>query len=241
MSSSQQQPGPVAHPWRGVLIWGGVAALGSVGLIVVQVALFALWPPVHTVGEVFALMVANPVLGLVSMDALYVVNNILVWLFYLGLGAALLPVSRSAAAGIVGLGTLQMAAYLASNPAAEMLVLAGAHSTAGAEERVVLEAAGEALLAGWKGTAFLTYYWLGAAVLFVLVWALRRSADFPPSAAWWALVSGVLMLVPSPFGTVGMVFALASLVPWSVFCVVAGRRLLRLASAREGQVRDAAG
>ena len=67
-----------------------------------------------------------------------------------------------------------------------MLVLAGAHQRAGTPERVLLEAAGEALLAGWKGTAFLAYYWLGAVVLFVLAWALRRSADFPPSAAWWA-------------------------------------------------------
>lgn len=241
MPSSPPQPRSAAHPWRGLLLWGGFAGLGSVGLIVVQVAVFAVWPPVHTVGEVFALMVANPILGMVSMDALYILNNIMVWLFYAGLGAALLPVSRSAVAAVVGLGTLQMAAYLASNPAAEMLVLARAHHAGDAPKRVALEAAGEALLAGWKGTAFLAYYWLGAAVLFILVWALRRSADFPPSAAWWALASGVLMLVPSPFGTVGIVFALASLVPWSVFCVVAGRRLLRLASAREREVREAAG
>lgn len=234
MSSSPQPPRPASHPWRGLVLWGGWAALGSVGLIVAQVAVFAFWPPVHTVGEVFALMVDNPILGLVSMDALYIVNNVLVWLFYAGLGAALLPVSRSAAAGVVGLGTLQMAAYLASNPAVEMLVLARTHRTAGAPQAVMLEAAGEALLSGWKGTAFLTYYWLGAAVLFVLAWALRRSADFPPSAAWWALVSGVLMLVPSPFGAVGMVFALASLVPWSVFCVIAGVRLLHLATSPAG-------
>ena len=75
MSSSLQQPTPANHPWRGLLLWEGFSALGSVGLIVVQVAVFAVWPPVHTVGEVFALMVANPVLGLVSMDALYIVNR----------------------------------------------------------------------------------------------------------------------------------------------------------------------
>ena len=77
MPSSPPQPRSAVHPWRGLLLWGGFAALGSVGLIVVQVAVFAVWPPVHTVGEVFALMVANPILGLVSMDALYILNNIL--------------------------------------------------------------------------------------------------------------------------------------------------------------------
>lgn len=44
-----------------------------------------------------------------------------------------------------------------------------------------------------------------------------------------ALAAGTPMLVPSPFGIVGMVFAVASLVPWSVFCVVVGLRPLRLA------------
>lgn len=218
---------------RGLLRVGGWAALGSVGLIVVQIAVFAVWPPVHTVAEVFALMNENPVVGLLSLDLLYVVNNLLVWLFYVGLGAALFPVSRSAVTVAVGLGTLQMAAYLASNPAVEMLTLARAQATADASARAALAAAGEALLTSWKGTAFLTYYFLGAIVLFVFFWLLRRSADFPPSTARWALASGVLMLVPSSFGTVGLVFALASLVPWSVLCVVGGRRLLRLAAGRE--------
>ncbi len=219
---------------RGLLRVGGLAALASVALIVVQVAAFAVWPPVHTVPEIFALMNTNPMLGLVSLDVLYVVNNLLVWLFYLGLGAALFPVSRSAVIVAVGLGTLQMAAYLASNPAVEMLTLARAHaSTADAPGRAALAAAGEAVLTGWKGTAFLAYYFLGAIVLFVFFWLLRRTTDFPPSTARWALASGVLMLVPSSFGTVGLVFALASLVPWSVLCVVGGRRLLRLAASRE--------
>lgn len=227
--STNESPSPLTDPaLSGLLRVGAWAAFGSVALIVVQVVVFALWPPVHSVAEVFDLMTGNPVLGLVSLDLLYVANNLLVWLFYLGLGAALWPVSRSAVIVAVGLGTLQMAAYLASNPAVEMLAVARAHADADPSMRAVLESAGEALLAAWKGTAFLTYYFLGAFVLLILVWALRRSALFAPSTAWWALAAGLLMLVPSTFGTVGMVFALASLIPWSVLCLLAGRRLLRL-------------
>jgi hypothetical protein len=37
------------------------------------------------------------------------------------------------------------------------------------------------------------------------------------------------MVVPSTAGTPGMIFALASLVPWMVFCVLAALRLFRLA------------
>lgn len=217
--------------WSGLIRCGGWAALASVALIVVQVIIFAIWPPVHTVGEVFSLLDESPVLGLLSLDALYILNNVLVWAVYLGLAAAMWPVSRSVVVLAVGLGTLQMAAYFGSNPAAEMLVLGREHAGADAESARILEAAGEALLAGWKGTAFLTYYILGAIVLLLLAWLLRRSDLFPPSAVWWALMAGVLMLVPSPFGTVGMVFALLSLLPWSVLCILVGSRMLALSCA----------
>lgn len=144
----------------------------------------------------------------------------------LGLGAALWATSRSGVILGVGLGTLQMAAYLASNPAVEMLSLAGSHHRA-SPEKIALEAAAQGVLAAWKGTAFLTYYFLGAIVLFIFAWLLWRSTRFGRATAWWALAAAVLMLVPSPFGIVGMAFSLASLVPWVVLCVLAGIRLLR--------------
>ncbi len=216
--------------WSGLLRVGGLAALASVALTVVQVVVFVIWPPVQTVDEVFALMAEAPVIGLLSLDALYIVNNVAVWLFYLGLGVALWRVSRSGTVAAVGLGTLQMSAYFASNPALEMFFLGQAYATADPATAAMLRASGEAVLVGWKGTAFVTYYLLGAVVLLIFAWLLRRTAIFGRSAKWWALVAGLLMLVPSPFGTVGMVFAMASLVPWSVFCLLAGRRLLRFAA-----------
>ena len=214
--------------FAGLLRCGGWAALASVGITVVQVVVFVIWPPVHTVGEVFTLMAGSPVAGLLSLDLLYVVNNVAVWLFYLGLAVPLWQVSRSGTVIAVGLGTLQMSAYFASNPALEMLSLARAYAAAGPDARPLLSAAGEAVLAGWKGTAFVTYYVLGAVVLLVIAGLLRRTTALGRAARWWALAAGLLMLVPSTFGTLGLVFSLASLVPWTVFCVVAGRGLLRL-------------
>lgn len=220
----------------GVLRCGGWAALGSVALTVVQVVVFVIWPPVHTVPEVFDLMVRSPVLGLVSLDAIYVVNNLLVWLFYLGLAVVLWSASRSGALLLVGLGTLQMAAYFASNPAVEMLALARARADADPQRQAALQAAGEAVLASWKGTAFLTYYFLGAGVLLICAWLLHRSRLFRSSLGGWALVAGVLMLVPSTFGTVGLVFSVLSLLPWSLLCVLAGRQLLGLADGQAPMV-----
>lgn len=168
MSTHHTFPADNCPPLAGVLRVGAWSAFASVALIIVQIVVFAVWPPVHTVAEVFDLMARSPVLGLVSLDLLYVVNNVLVWLMYLGLGAGLWRVSPSGVLLTLGLGTLQMAAYFASNPAVEMLSLGRAHSGAEPASSAALEAAGEALLANWKGTAFLTYYFLGGVVLLIL-------------------------------------------------------------------------
>lgn len=203
--------------------------MGSVALTIVQIAVFAVWPPPETVPEIFDLMLRSPLLGLISLDGIYLFNNLLVLLIYLALAVCLYAVSRSAVALALTLGFVQMAAYYASNPTVEMLTLARIHERSGASEQAAIEASGEAVLAAWTGTAFLTYYFLGALVLLIWAWLLRRTTTFRPSSTWWALTAGVLMLVPSSFGTVGMIFAIASLVPWSVFCVVVGVRMLQLA------------
>lgn len=169
-----------------------------------------------------------PILGLISLDVLFIINNLLVLLFYLGLCVVLWPVFRSGVTVALTLGVLQMAAYLVSNPAVEMLDLGRRYAATSGERQGMLLAAGEAVLAAWKGTAYLAYYLLGATVLLVLASLLLRSTVFAGPIPWWALAAGLLMLVPSTFGLVGIVFALVSLIPWSVFCVLAGRRLLQL-------------
>lgn len=215
--------------WRGLLRIGGGAALGSVALTIAQSALFTTSPPPDSVPEIFDLMLRSPVLGLASMDGLYLLNNLMVLLVYLALAVPLWTVSRSAVVLALTLGFLQMAAYYASNPAVEMLTLARVYDRTEASEQAAIKAAGETLLAEWTGTAYLVYYFLGAFVLLILAWMLHRTTTFPRAASWWALAAGILMLVPPPFGAVGMAFALLSLIPWSVFCVVVGLRLLRLA------------
>lgn len=211
---------------RGLRRLGGWGAIGSVALVAVQIATFSVRPPARTTPEVFALMIDDPVVGLLSLDALYLVNNLAVWLLYLGWAAALRTVSRSGVVLVVGLGTLQMAAYVASNPAAEMLTLARAHAAADDAGRTALEAAGEAVLAGWTGTAFLTYYLLGAVVLLLVARLLHLAPDAPRGSSLWAAAAGALMLVPSPFGVVGLVASLASLVPWCGLCLISARWLL---------------
>jgi hypothetical protein len=198
---------------------GAAAAAASVVLMPVQIAIYVAWPPPATAEGVFALMRASPVLGLLSQDVLYALQNALLALIYLGVGAKLWQERSAWVTVALVLGFIGIAAYFPSNTAVEMLVLSGQWAAATSEaQRAGLVAAGEALMAMSRGTAFMAYYWLNAAALLILAGMMLRSAAFGRATAYAGLLAGVLMLVPSNFGTAGLVFALASLPPWAVFC-----------------------
>lgn len=216
--------------WRGLVLTGAWVALASVALIVVQIVIYVLWPPPETTLGFFELLVDAPALGLLSLDALYILSNVLAYLLYLALAVPLWRVSRSAVVVALAFGTLGMAAYMASPRPVEMLALARAHETAAPAEQVALVAAGDGMLATWMGTAFDVYYFFNLVTLLVLSLLMYRSSVFTRATAVWGLVAAALMAVPSNFGVVGLVFALASLVPWAVFAVLVARRLLRLAT-----------
>lgn len=216
--------------WRGVLRVGGWAALASVALTFVQVWIYVQWPPPETVEGFYALLGERPFLGLLSLDLLYIVNNTIVLLVYLGLFAVLRRVYPSTVTIGLLLGAVGMAAYMASNTSLEMLSLANAYDTADATGQIALIGAGEAMLALFEGTAFDVYYVLSAVALFLFAGSMLRSRLFSRATGFWGLAAAVLMVVPSSAGTVGMVFALGSLIPWVVFSVLTGRQLLHLGS-----------
>lgn len=218
-------------PWRGVLLTGAIAALGSVALILLQIVVFALHRPPATAAEFVDLMTRNPLLGLVSLDLIYSLNNVLVALVYLALVVVLWQRARSTAAIAGLLVVLGMATYLASNPSVEMLLLAREYAAAPLADRPALLAAGEVLVAAWRGTAFLTYYVLNGIALLLVGIALLRTRALGPAVAWWAVVAGVLMLVPSTFGVLGLVMSILSLLPWCVMCVLLASRLNALAAS----------
>lgn len=227
---------PAAAEWRGVLAVGAVAAISSVALIAVQVVVFALNPPPENAAGVVALMQRDPMLGLMSLDVLYIVNNVLVALLYLAVTVVLFPMAPSLATIALTLGLLGVAAYLGSNPSVELLALANRAAEAAPAEQAALLSEADALLTAWRGTAFLAYYFLSAAALLLFAVAMLRTHEFSRATGVFALIAGALMLVPSTFGAVGIVFALLSLVPWCVMCLLAAGRLFALSVTRTAEV-----
>jgi len=214
--------------WHGLYRSGAYASIAMLVIMVAQVVVFSVWPPPDSVEGFFTLFRDNGLLGLMSMDFLYLINNAVLILIYLALYAALRRQAESAMLVSLVMGLVGIAAYYASNTAFEMLAVSRQYWGAVNEvQRTALLAAGEVLLATYKGTAFDVYYVLNGAMLLILAVVMLRSQVFSKITGWFALAAAILMTVPSTAGPVGMVFALLSLVPWAVFLVLAARRLLK--------------
>lgn len=65
-------------PWSSLYGIGGIAALVAVALIPIQTAIFILWPPPTTVLGYFSIFQTNVLLGLLDLDLLMIVDQLLI-------------------------------------------------------------------------------------------------------------------------------------------------------------------
>ena len=156
-------------------------AVAMLILIPLQVAVFVLSPPPDTVRGFFELYGHNPFLGLLSLDFIYLFSNAIIVVLYLALFALLFPERPSAASAAIALGLVGIAVYYPSNPAFEMLTLSSLYLQAPAGRQMVYLAAGEAVLAGYTGTAFNVYYVFNALALLLFAFAVLKSPRFSRS------------------------------------------------------------
>jgi len=219
----------IDEKWSGLARLGGCACVAMLVIMAAQMIVFIIWPPPDTVLDLFNLFQKNAFLGLLSMDLLYVANNSVLILIYLALYAALKPVDESAALVALVSGLVGIAAYYPSNTAFEMLALSRQYAAAlNDAQRLIYQSAGQAMLETYGGTAFDMYYVLNAAALLIFTVLMFRSPFFSKTIAAIGLASGILMTIPSTAGTLGLIFSLASLLPWAVFLVLITPRFFRL-------------
>lgn len=186
-------------------------------LIPIQIIVFIISPPPSTVKGLFELYHQNPFLGLLSLDFLYLFNNIILVIIYLAIFVLLFQERPVTVLLALILGLIGIACYYPSNPAFEILTLSNQYFLAQPEQQMIYLAAGEGLLAGYSGTSFDVYYVLSTICLLLFSYSLLKSSRFKKSVGLWGLTSGLFMIIPSSAGTIGMIFSLLSLIPWVVF------------------------
>lgn len=195
-------------------------ALAMLLIIPLQIAIYIISPPPDTVKGFFELYHQNPFLGLLSLDFLYLFNNMIIVIVYLAIFVLLFQEKPVVVLLAFILGIIGVACYYPSNPAFEMLTLSHQYFQALPQQQLIYLAAGEAVMAGYTGTSFDVYYVLSTICLLLFAYAIFKSPKFKKSVGLWGLVSGFFMIIPSSAGMVGMIFSFLSLIPWVVFIVL---------------------
>lgn len=214
---------------KGLCKIGGIMAIVIVLIIPIQMSIFIAWPPPDNALNFFTLFQNNWLLGLLSLDLLYILSNALLIFVYLGLYAALRDVNQAYMTIALILGFIGIAAYYASSVAFEMLSLSKQYAMAEtAELKLQCLTSGQTMLVTYKGTAFDVYYVLNAITLLIISRVMFQDNTFSKSTAIWGLISGFLMLIPTTAGTIGLTFGIASLIPWTVFSILTAKRLFKL-------------
>lgn len=220
----------VDRRWKGLYIAGAIGALVMFLFMIVQIAVFVIWPPPTDPIGFFRLFADNWFLGLLSMDLLYIIDSFILIIIYLALYMTLRDFAPSAMLIATVLGIIGVGAYFSSNPVFEMLSLSRqyAQSTDVMQSSMLVSVA-IGYLETYKGTAFDIYYVLNTVVLFVYFFTMRIAGIFGKAIPLLSLVAGILMVIPSSAGNIGLVFSLASLVPWAIWLILIARRLLSFA------------
>ena len=220
--------------WDLLFVAGGMAALLSALIIPIQIVVFLLWPPPLQGGaaEWFALYQKSPIIGLINLDLLLVLDNVLLIAVLLALYIVLRGANPSLILLALGGGMVGVAMYIASNPAVEMLALSRRYVLAAdASDQAILLAAGEALIAGWQGTAFHAAYWLGSLAGIAIGIVMLQSGVFGKTAATMGVLAnavGLGLYVP----VVGVYISVFSVLFLEIWYILVGLRLVQLAQSR---------
>jgi len=226
---SAESPG---HSWASLYRVGGLAALAVVALIPIQAAVVILWPPPTTVLEYFSTFQSNPLLGLLDLDLLLIVDQLLIIAVLLALYAALRHSDPSLMLLGTALGVIGAVLFIVSREATfSMLFLSQQYGPASSEaDRAALLAAGQTLLTTYNGTAFILGYCLSGVAMLLVSMVMLRGNLFSRATGIAGVLAGVTGLVPANFGTLGLALAFISLLPLMAWLALTGRRLLQTAA-----------
>ena len=222
--------------WRGILATAAVGAFLTALCVPLQVALFIAVPPPssHSVGAWFDLFNTSPVIGLLSLDLIMMVEQVLAVPIILAL---FLLIHRAApSATLLGAAAWLMGAvlFLGSNTGFEMLALARGYAAAALADQPAYIAAGHGMLASYwdMGTSFVFGYVLSAVGGILLGAALVRGGVLGRTTGWLLVVANVVGLgifLPD----VGIAISLVSVLLLWIWYVRIGWSLVRIVRRAE--------
>jgi hypothetical protein len=214
--------------WQWLYRLSGSAALITAIFIPLQVVIFMAWPPPTTAQGYFTVFQSNPLIGLLNLDLLLLIDQVLGIVILVALYIALRRTNETLMILVLALGLVAAAAYLASNTAFNMITLSQQYAAATTEaQRAMYLAAGESMLAIYTGTAFQMSYILGALVGTAIGVVMWRSELFSKTTASMAVLANVISLglyVP----VVGLYISIFSVLFLEIFYILVARRFFQM-------------
>jgi len=215
--------------WKTIFKIGGIATWFIIALIPIQMFFLIAFPPPKTVTGFFTLFQNNWFLGLTSLDLFYLLTNILMIPMYLALFFALYKTNKSLMIIAIIIGFIGISALFASNTSFEFLSLSKQYNAATSDaEKSIFLSAGQAMLSTYKGTAFDVYYVLNAITLLILSFVMLKCDTFSKTTAYIGALTGILMIIPTTAGIIGLSFGIASLIPWTIFSILIAKIFFKL-------------
>lgn len=220
--------------WRNLYRMGGIAALVSLVFFPIQIVVFFTNPYPGDVAGWLALLSTHPLVGLIELDLLIVVDEILVILIFLALYQALKGINPSVM--MIGIVTALVAVvlFITTNPAIGMLDLSAKYAAAASENlRNTLIAGGEALMATWIGSGYESAYILGSIAPIIMSVVMLRSKQFRKAGAYLGILSNAVALgkyIPA----VGIYISIFSVVILWVWYLFIGLDLIKLSLSTSG-------
>jgi hypothetical protein len=217
--------------WKPLYKIGAWAALTMVVIYPLQLVIFMIAPPADSVIGWFTLFESNKLLGLLSFELLFVFYGVLSIPLTIALFVALRRTDPSLTAIYLALGLIGTAMLFAARPVFEMLSLSSKYAAATTEaQRSLYLAAGETLLAVFKGTAFQVSYFLGSITGLIISIVMLKSNIFSKATAYVRIASSVFDfgILISTIGTFISIFSVLFLLIWNILIV---RRLFQLSRA----------
>jgi uncharacterized protein DUF4386 len=217
--------------WSTLYQIGAAAAFAVVALILLQVVIFVVWQPPTTVRGYFDVFQQNAVVGLLNLDLLMIVDQILIVAMLLALYVALSPHEPSLMLAATALGVLGAVLFMISREATvSMFWLSQQYASATSPaDQAQLLAAGQMLLTTYNGTAYCVGYVLSGLAMLLIGMVMLRTGIFSRATGVAGVLAGATGLVPASFGTIGLAFGFISLIPLLAWLVLVGRRLLHVA------------
>jgi hypothetical protein len=181
------------------------------------------------VADIFATLQEDRLGGMIALDLIFIVVNLILVLPVLALYVALRRVNESYALIALAVGFMGIVALIPARPIAEIVALGDQYTAATTDSvRNQYLAAGEALLTLFNGTAWIVNIVLVSVSSLISCLLMLRSTIFSRTIAYFGIVINILVLlffVPAAgtillfLGTIGSV----------VFQFVIGLRLVSLA------------